>query len=146
MTSGVGVQSECITAFNDIKLGHKYRYIVYSLNEDLTKIRVLKTAPPAAVYDDFVEDMKEAEALKECRYGIFDAQYQLNDGQQRSKLVFFLWSPDDATVKQKMLYTTSKDALRKALRGIGKEVQACDHGDLAWSSVMEILLRTEVAH
>lgn len=146
MASGVAVQPECITTFNDIKLGHKFRYIVYSLTDDLTQIRVLKTAPPAAVYDDFVEDLIEAERLKQCRYGIFDAQYQLSDGQQRSKLVFFLWSPDDATVKQKMLYTSSKDALKKSLRGIGKEVQANDHGDLAWSSVMEILLRTEVAH
>lgn len=146
MASGVAVQPDCITIFNDIKLGHKFRYIVYSLTDDLTQIRVLKTAPPAAVYDDFVEDLKEAETLRQCRYGIFDAQYQLSDGQQRSKLVFFLWSPEDATVKQKMLYTSSKDALKKSLRGIGKEIQACDYGDLAWSSVMEVLLRTEVAH
>lgn len=55
-------------------------------------------------------------------------------------------SPEDATVKQKMLYTSSKDALKKSLRGIGKEIQACDYGDLAWTSVMEVLLRTEVAH
>lgn len=48
-------------------------------------------------------------------------------------------------MKQKMLYTSSKDALKKSLRGIGKEIQACDYGDLAWSSVMEVLLRTEVA-
>jgi hypothetical protein len=146
MASGVAVQPDCITTFNDIKLGHKFRYIVYSLTDDLTQIRVLKTAPPAAVYDDFVEDLKEAETLRQCRYGIFDAQYQLSDGQQRTKLVFFLWSPEDATVKQKMLYTSSKDALKKSLRGIGKEIQACDYGDLAWSSVMEVLLRTEVAH
>lgn len=145
MASGVSVQADCVTIFNDIKLGHKYRYIVYSLTDDLTQIRVLKTALPAASYDNFVEELKEAEDLRQCRYGIFDAQYQLSDGQHRSKLVFFLWSPENATVKQKMLYTSSKDALKKSLRGIGKEVQACDYGDLAWTSVMECLLRTEVA-
>lgn len=42
--SGVAVKPECITIFNDIKLGHKFRYIVYSLTDDLTHIRVLKTA------------------------------------------------------------------------------------------------------
>lgn len=146
MASGVAVEPDCITTFNDIKLGHKFRYIIYSLTDDLTKIRVLKTAPPAAVYDDFVEELKAAETLRQCRYGIFDAQYQLSDGQQRSKLVFFLWSPDHATVKQKMLYTSSKDALKKSLRGIGKEVQATDDSELAWSVIMEVLLRTEVAH
>ena len=55
-------------------------------------------------------------------------------------------SPECATIKQKMVYTSSKDALKKSLIGIGKEVQACDHGDLAWTNVLENLLRTEVAH
>jgi len=44
-----------------------------------------------ATYDDFVEDLKEAEDLRQCRYGVFDAEYKLKDGQSRQKLVFFLW-------------------------------------------------------
>jgi hypothetical protein len=58
---------------------------------------------------------------------------------------FWHRSPEAATIKQKMVYTSSKEYLRKALIGIGKEVQACDYGDLAWASVLEVLLRTEVA-
>ena len=45
----------------------------------------------AATFDDFVEDLMEAEVAKECRYAVFDAEFKLNDGQNRSKLVFFLW-------------------------------------------------------
>ena len=55
-------------------------------------------------------------------------------------------SPECASIKQKMVYTSSKDALKKCLIGIGKEMQACDHGDLAWTNVIEKLLRTEVGH
>ena len=44
--SGVGVNPECMKAFTDIKLGHKYRYIVYSISKDLREISVLNTAPP----------------------------------------------------------------------------------------------------
>jgi len=145
MASGVSVQQECVTTFNDIKLGHKHRYLVYSLTDDLKQIRVLKTSPPSTTFDDFVNDLKEAEDKRECRYGVYDAEYKLKDGQNRTKLVFFLWSPENATVKQKMVYTSSKDAIKKALVGIGKEIQACDYGDLAWESVLEVLLRTEVA-
>ena len=47
--SGVTVQSPCVEAFNDIKIGHKFRYIVYSLTPDLRQIRVLKTAPPSII-------------------------------------------------------------------------------------------------
>jgi len=46
----------------------------------------------AATYDNFVEDLKEAEEMRQCRYGVFDADYKLKDGQSRQKLVFFLWS------------------------------------------------------
>jgi len=53
-------------------------------------------------------------------------------------------SPDTATIKQKMLYSSSKDALKKAFgEGIAKEIQANDHGDLAWSNVLEICMRTD---
>jgi len=145
MASGVSVNQECVTAYNDIKLGHKFRYIVYALTDDLKEIRVLKTAAPTSTYDDYLEDMKEAEEKRQCRYGIYDAVYKLKDGQNRSKLVFFLWSPEDATVKQKMVYTSSKDAIKRALVGIGKEVQATDQGELAWENVMEVLLRNDVA-
>lgn len=44
-----------------------------------------------------------------------------------------------------MIYTSSKDALKKKLVGIAKEVQACDQDDLSWASVKEVLLRSEVA-
>ncbi|KAI0233836.1 Cofilin [Lamellibrachia satsuma] len=144
--SGVSVQPSCIQAFNDIKLGHKYRYIIYSLTDDLREIRVLKAAAPYSTYDDFVDDLKEAEQKKECRYGLYDAEYELKDGQRRNKLVFFLWSPECAKIKQKMVYTSSKDALKRALVGIGRDMQACDHGDLAWTNVLEALMRSEVAH
>jgi cofilin len=143
MASGVSVHPECVELFNDIKLKHNHRYLVYALTDDLRQIRVLKTAPVTATYDEFVEDLKEAEEKRECRYGVFDAEYELQNGEKRSKLVFFLWSPDSSKVKQKMVYTSSKDALRKALVGVGKDLQANDHGDLAWSNVLEVCMRTE---
>ncbi len=54
-------------------------------------------------------------------------------------------SPESAKIKQKMVYTSSKDALKRKLLGIAKEVQACDHCELSWTNVLEHLLRSEVA-
>jgi len=51
-------------------------------------------------------------------------------------------SPEKAKIKQKMVYASSKDALKKALgEGVAKEVQANDNGDLAWSNILEILTK-----
>ena len=44
-----------------------------------------------ATFDEFVDDLLEAEVARECRYAVYDAEFKLPDGQNRSKLVFFLW-------------------------------------------------------
>lgn len=53
-------------------------------------------------------------------------------------------NPENASVKQKMIYASSKDALKRTLgEGIGKEIQANDHGDLEWNSIIEQISRTD---
>lgn len=43
-----------------------------------------------------------------------------------------------------MLYTSSKDYLKRSLQGITTEIQANDEDDLGWSNVLENLMRKEV--
>lgn len=143
MASGVAVDPECITAFNELKLKHSLRYIVYCLTKDLKRIEVETKAPPTATYQDFEEEMKAAEQKQQCRFAVFDAEYDLPNGQKRNKIVFYIWCPDTATTKQKMVYTSSKDALKKCLVGIAKEVQCTDECELGWPNTLEILKRTE---
>ncbi|CAD5120637.1 DgyrCDS9202 [Dimorphilus gyrociliatus] len=113
--SGVRVDADCIERFTEIKLKHCYRYVIYGLSSDLKRIEVKSVAPPTATYD-----------------------------HPRSKLAFFLWSPDQGVnVKQKMLYTSSKDYLRRGFQGITTEIQANDEEDLGWSNVLENLMRKD---
>lgn len=43
-------------------------------------------------------------------------------------------SPDDAKIKQKMLFASSKDALRRSLVGIAVEIQGTDFSEVAFES------------
>lgn len=43
-------------------------------------------------------------------------------------------SPDEAKIKNKMLYASSKDALRRALVGIAVEIQGTDFSEVAYES------------
>ena len=43
-------------------------------------------------------------------------------------------SPDDSKVKQKMLFASSKEALRRALVGVASEVQGTDFSEIAYES------------
>lgn len=43
-------------------------------------------------------------------------------------------SPDDAKIKQKMLFASSKEALRRSLVGVATEIQATDYSEVAYES------------
>merc|ERR1740120_239097 len=82
------------------------------------------------------EDFKGALPDTEPRYALVEFEYKTGDGREQSKLVFVFWSPDDGcTVKQKMLYASSKDAIKKKLTGVMKERQANDKEDLKQEDV-----------
>jgi hypothetical protein len=49
----------------------------------------------AALYSIFAAD--------DCRYAIYDFNYETPEGGQRNKLIFFVWAPDTAKIKKKML-------------------------------------------
>lgn len=127
MSSGVGVADECIEAFHEIKLGHKHKYIIFRLSSDLKQVIVHKKADLSETYDDFLSCIKCHE--KKCLYAVYDFNYTHND-MQRQKLVFFLWAPDTAEIKQKMVYTSTKGTFRQKLVGIGVDVQVNDYSDL----------------
>lgn len=134
MSSGIAVDDACLNAFQDLKLKKSSRYIIYTLNKDNTSIIIENEAGKDATYDDFLSALPE----DDCRYAVFDYEYKKGDDQcMRSKICFIVWSPDCAKIKQKMLYASSKDALRKKLVGIGAEIQATDSSEVSEDAIKE---------
>ncbi|PKI84648.1 cofilin [Malassezia vespertilionis] len=136
MSSGVKVNQACIEDFQKLKIGRKSKYIIYELSSDNTEIVVAKTND-STDYDDFLADLPAGE----CRYAIYDFEYEKPGEGKRNKICFYSWSPDDAKVKQKMLYASSKDALRKALVGIAAEIQGTDFSEVAHDVILEKVTR-----
>eukprot|EP01113_Clastostelium_recurvatum_P021359 TRINITY_DN252_c0_g2_i2.p2 TRINITY_DN252_c0_g2~~TRINITY_DN252_c0_g2_i2.p2 ORF type:complete len:156 (+),score=36.57 TRINITY_DN252_c0_g2_i2:54-470(+) len=137
MSSGVQVSDECVTKYNGLKLGHESRYILFRLSDDLREVVVDKVAPKDAPYSDFLDSLP----ANDCRYAVYDFDFTAEDGGQRNKILFVLWAPDSAKIKPKMLYTSSKDGLRKKLVGIATEIQATDRAEIDHSAVLEKVLR-----
>jgi cofilin len=141
MSSGVVATEECISKYSELKLSRKFRYIIYCIAEDGKSITLEKTSPPAdhpnarQAFDDFVASLP----ANDCRYAVFDFEYEKNGCGEgiRNKIIFVAWSPDSAKVKSKMLYASSKDALRKRLEGIATEIQATDSDEIKYTSVLE---------
>ena len=132
MSSGVAVSDDCISVFQELKLKKKFKFIVFSLSNDNRTIVVEKTVEQGD-YDDFIENLPN----DECRYAVFDFEYDTNGEGMRNKICFYAWSPDTAKIKQKMLYAASKDALRKKLSGISSEIQGTDLSEVSYQTVFD---------
>lgn len=77
-------------------------------------------------YEDFCNELPE----NEPRYGLVDLEYKTNDGRPTSKLVLITWNPDSASIRPKMLYSGSKEAIKAVLNGVGIHINATDASEL----------------
>jgi cofilin len=84
-----------------------------------------------ATYEEFIGTLSP----KESRYCIYDLNYTLKDGGERSKLLFITWNPDGASIKQKMTYSSSKAELKKKLNGVADDIQATDFDEIEYETV-----------
>ncbi|XP_021368705.1 cofilin-like isoform X2 [Mizuhopecten yessoensis] len=136
MSSGVAVDDQCLQVFEEMKLGHKWSYVVYKITDDKKRI-VVDTKAADRSYDDFKQILMNASNNGLCRYGVFDVKFTTRGDQVREKLAFFHWSPDSCKTMEKMLYSSSLKELKSKLKGVHTEIQANDEDDLALSNVLD---------
>ncbi|KAK7744693.1 cofilin [Diatrype stigma] len=146
---------ECITAYNDLKLAKKYKYVIFKLSDDNREIAV-EHASDSKDWEDFREKLVNATTKSKTgavgkgpRYAVYDFEYSLASGDGlRNKITFIAWSPDDAGVMvcipshallAKMVYASSKEALKRALNGIATELQANDQDDIEYDTVLKVV-------
>jgi len=84
--SGVTVTDDVVSEFQTIKLGKKYSYIQMKISDD-KKVIEMEKAVEASSYEDFVKQFP----ANDCRYAIYDFEYELGDSGQRNELVFVVW-------------------------------------------------------
>ena len=70
-------------------MGKKMKYVIFGLSKDNTEIVVMKTSDSHS-YDDFIADLPEAD----CRWAVYDFEYEREDGGKRNKICFFSWYAD----------------------------------------------------
>lgn len=81
----VAVADESLTAFNDLKLGKKYKFILFGLNDAKTEIVVKETSTDPS-YDAFLEKLPE----NDCLYAIYDFEYEINGNEGKRSQDCFL--------------------------------------------------------
>lgn len=92
--SGVKPSPECLSTYQRLKVkdssGVKLEYIIYKIQfypgENKKPDIVVEKESTVADYEKFVEDLPE----NECRWGVFDFEYESGEGK-RKKIVFVMW-------------------------------------------------------
>jgi len=145
MSSGVTTDAATVAMFEDFKLGKsidgkKLRCITFKIENSSTIVpdhKMPKTDSSDADWETFTKMLPQDEP----RYIVYDLHYETRDGRPQDKIVFIFWAPDNCSIKPKMLYASSKDAIRQSLNGISKEYQANDNADLDRKEVVKKCLQ-----
>uniref|UniRef100_A0A0G4I211 ADF-H domain-containing protein n=1 Tax=Chromera velia CCMP2878 TaxID=1169474 RepID=A0A0G4I211_9ALVE len=118
-----------------MKIRSKYRYLIFKMIGD-KKLEIESEGPKEATYSDFTKALPD----DGCRYAVVDVPYTLPDGRAQSKLVFFHWAPDNgASVKDKMVYSSAKVAIKDRLAGTQREVQANERDELDEATIVKLV-------
>jgi len=148
--SGVKVADECIDSYEAMKQKRKYKYCIYKLSDNMKEIVIDKVfdnpgcedrPTTQSDYTPFWDYLQAVQMSQDCRYACFDVRYVTSEGGHRNKLTFIVFCPDEANVKKKMLYASSKDALKNKLIGC-LEIQASDLDELVMPEVVAKCLNT----
>eukprot|EP01054_Gregarina_sp_Poly1_P000399 Gregarina_sp_Poly_1__398@NODE_109_length_14014_cov_141_998351_g96_i0_p7_GENE_NODE_109_length_14014_cov_141_998351_g96_i0NODE_109_length_14014_cov_141_998351_g96_i0_p7_ORF_typecomplete_len125_score20_02Cofilin_ADF/PF00241_20/7_1e28_NODE_109_length_14014_cov_141_998351_g96_i0210584 len=123
--SGIVVAPECVTEWNNMKLKHMYNYITFMVKNER---EIVVDAKGKVSYNEFKGSLK----ADICRYAVVEVP-------GTTKIVFILWAPDSAPVKDKMIYAASRQALLDKLSGHTRAIQASDMSDMEESKVKACL-------
>ncbi|KAL7075217.1 hypothetical protein ACQ4LE_005630 [Meloidogyne hapla] len=157
MSSGVMVNAECQTAFQQLSEAKKYRYIIYKIVDNEVVVEVAVTAEEIGTTDDsyednskaayeiFVKDIKDkTDGFQDCRYAVFDFKFQTHrpgaGTSKMDKIVFIQLCPDSASIKKKMVYASTASAIKASL-GTAKmlQFQVSDESEIAHKELLSKL-------
>ena len=136
--SGIAIAEDCKNVFEDMKRNKSYRYCIFFIKEEKL-IAVEKMGDCDASYDDFLKDLQSG-GEGDCRYGLYHMEYEhhcqgITESSKKQKLFLMSWCPDSAKIKNKMLYASSFETLKKFSVGVHKFIQATDISEASISEV-----------
>ncbi|KAI6659249.1 hypothetical protein LOD99_14922 [Oopsacas minuta] len=144
-TSGVEVHEDAKTIMNDVKL-RKQRYAIFKISDDNKCIEVVKLDDSQ---EEILVNLKESpvDSEKKTQKALELLHAKLNDnpseprymyfnyvcdkgGRVLDKNILFHYNPDNGKIKHKMLYSSSKDALKKVTPASFVDLHITEAGDL----------------
>jgi len=137
MASGVQVADRVKDIYKEMKVvkndadqKERLRLVIFEINGryiDVEEGKIFreKDLEDVDVFSFFLSHLH----ADQCRYMLYDCHFETKESSKKEELVFVMWAPDTAAIKDKMNYASSKDSLKKSLTGIKHELQMNDLAD-----------------
>ncbi|KAI9278602.1 hypothetical protein BDA99DRAFT_600237 [Phascolomyces articulosus] len=137
-TSGFTIHQECHEQLEKLKLGKGgIKYIVFKINDDYDQVLVDQVGSnEEGYYDNFLSCLPP----KAPRYAVLDLEFKVpNDPDHltKRKFIFFAWSPDECSVKEKMVHALNLRAFRRLFIGSSVHIQGADVSDFDLEKVIK---------
>jgi cofilin len=82
--SGMTLDEACVGDYKELQAFHKFKFITFGISKN--SICTLKKSP-ATDYAEFIKELPP----DQCRYAVYDLDFEKADGGRRNKIVFILW-------------------------------------------------------
>ncbi|XP_056419601.1 destrin [Hyla sarda] len=122
--SGVRVDDSVIYLFQDMKCTNprksnkKVAFFCFSSDEK----SIIVDPDKEILIDDntnFFPRLKAMFPLDKCCYVLMDIHY-ITQETGKDELIFVMWAPEDAPIKEKLMFASSKNYLKEKFKGIKK--------------------------
>jgi len=140
LASGVSVQDECVTAFNEFRMSRgKTKFIIYKISDDRKSIVVdeVSSDPDYEVFRTKLGNARDAQGNLAPRYAVYDVEYELPGEGKRSKIVFISWVPSEATPRASMIYASTREVLKNAIN-VSTSIHADDNDEIEWKVLLAV--------
>jgi len=115
--TGQLVNGYAMAEFEAMKIRGKWKYLIFKISDSGTRsIEIDSTGGRCATIDEFVSDLPD----KQCRFAVVN----YSADPIITNLVFIAVVPDDARIRDKMLYASFKQRFRRELIDVGGDYLA----------------------
>ncbi|XP_071337294.1 non-muscle cofilin 1-like [Trachinotus anak] len=136
MASGVKVADDVKVIINEMKVVksdadqmERIRLVTFYINDGYINIEQTYRQKDIDNEEDIFKFFLSKMDPRQCRYMLYDCHFETKESIKKEELVFVLWAPEEAIVKDKMNYASSKQYLKKVMTGIKHELQINDIAD-----------------
>jgi len=142
MATGIHPVDDIKKKYDEMKLRHNIKYMIFKINDDKTNI-IIEHVEDGKMSDDIAAAKETFSSFAEklpdgdCRYAVINMPVQSKKTADtiQHKLVLLSWSDDNGPVKKKMVYASSKNTLKNQLDGLSLECQATCREELDYDEI-----------